>query len=84
MNSKIKSAAAILGGIGAGATIMYLMDPDRGARRRELIRDKASSTVNDAKDAVVERSKYIKDTAQDLLHDAGELVSAGNGKTKRS
>ena len=34
-------AAALLGGIGIGATLMYLLDPGRGGRRRALIRDKA-------------------------------------------
>jgi uncharacterized membrane protein len=33
-------AAEILGAAGIGAALMYFLDPDRGARRRALVRDK--------------------------------------------
>jgi hypothetical protein len=32
---------AVLAGIGLGAALAYIFDPDRGARRRALVRDKA-------------------------------------------
>src|SRR5688572_12987759 len=32
---------ALLAGIGLGAALAYILDPDRGARRRALVRDKA-------------------------------------------
>lgn len=35
-----RNALPWLGGAGIGATIMFLLDPDRGARRRSLVRDK--------------------------------------------
>ncbi len=31
---------SLLGGIGLGAALMYMVDPDRGKRRRALVRDK--------------------------------------------
>lgn len=79
MNRTVKNAAAVLGGIGAGAAMMYLLDPDRGARRRSLIRDKAVGTTNDMKRAVVKKSKHFRNRAQGLLHEAGSLISPGNG-----
>lgn len=33
---------------GLGAGVMYLLDPDRGRRRRAMIRDKAASLANDS------------------------------------
>lgn len=33
----------LVGGLLAGAGLMYLFDPDRGARRRALVRDQAAS-----------------------------------------
>jgi uncharacterized membrane protein len=48
------SSRTLLTGFGIGAITAYLLDPDRGARRRGLIRDKlvrARSTADDAVDA---------------------------------
>lgn len=47
----------ILGGLGLsslglGAGLMYLFDPDRGNRRRAMLRDKWTHTVHQAGDAV--------------------------------
>jgi len=36
-----RGSAPILGALGVGAGLMYLLDPDRGPRRRALIRDKS-------------------------------------------
>jgi uncharacterized protein (TIGR00106 family) len=35
----------LLIGLGLGAALMYFLDPDRGARRRALVRDQASSAL---------------------------------------
>ncbi|HKY59497.1 MAG TPA: BON domain-containing protein, partial [Gemmatimonadota bacterium] len=42
------SKAGILGGFGLGAGLMYLLDPDRGRRRRALARDRVSSRIGDS------------------------------------
>ncbi len=36
----MRSGLSLLGGLGLGAGLMFLLDPDRGKRRRSLIRDK--------------------------------------------
>lgn len=80
MNGRVKNTAAVIGGIGvgigAGAALMYLLDPDRGQLRRSQIRDKALDTGNGLKNAVIETSHDIRDKAQHLLHEAGSFVSA--------
>ena len=38
-----RGALLLLGGIGAGATIMYLLDPAQGRRRRTVLRDALSA-----------------------------------------
>jgi hypothetical protein len=46
--------AAMISGAGMGALLMYLLDPDRGRRRRAMIQDqatKASRKLSDAADA---------------------------------
>jgi|SRR5215813_2484890 len=42
----MKKQALLVGGIGLGAGLMYLFDPDRGARRRALIRDQFTHVAN--------------------------------------
>ena len=42
---------AIVGGAGIGAGLMYLWDPDRGRRRRALVRDQFVHSANIAGDA---------------------------------
>lgn len=40
----MNKGVALLGGIGLGVALMYVLDPDRGKRRRAMIRDKVEST----------------------------------------
>jgi hypothetical protein len=53
------SNTTLLAGVGLGAALAYIFDPDRGARRRALVRDKAirgATLTSDAVDAtLVER-----------------------------
>jgi osmotically-inducible protein OsmY len=37
---------ALVGGVGLGAALMYIFDPDRGNRRRALLRDKVEAAGN--------------------------------------
>jgi osmotically-inducible protein OsmY len=46
MNSdRPNHALTLLAGIGIGAALMYFLDPDRGARRRNTAFDRATSTL---------------------------------------
>jgi osmotically-inducible protein OsmY len=55
---------ALLAGLGIGAALMYLLDPDRGARRRSLIRDKAARASRVTGRELVERAHDVKNRAQ--------------------
>jgi osmotically-inducible protein OsmY len=50
---------ALLLGVGIGALLMFYLDPNRGARRRALIRDKAIRAGNSA-------AELVDDTRRDL------------------
>lgn len=63
-----ETIVAFLGGIGTGAALMYFLDPDRGARRRSLMRDQAVGLKNDARET-------ISKTAQDLSNRAYGVVA---------
>src|SRR5436305_3939020 len=41
---------ALLAGVGVGAGLMYLLDPQTGRRRRALVRDQAYHVWNEAQD----------------------------------
>ncbi len=59
---------AAIGGLGLGAGLMYLFDPDRGSRRRAQIRDKAQSKLRHAR-------RMIDETARDLANHARGVVA---------
>jgi BON domain-containing protein len=59
-------AAALLGGIGLGAALMYLLDPDRGARRRALARDRAVRFGRVAGERLGARSRDLRNRARGL------------------
>ncbi|MFI4887670.1 MAG: BON domain-containing protein [Burkholderiales bacterium] len=43
--------SSVLGSAALGAAAMYVLDPDKGKRRRALVRDKVLSVVTDTRDA---------------------------------
>jgi osmotically-inducible protein OsmY len=48
----LRNRGAMLMGLGIGAGLMYLLDPERGRRRRVLVRDKVVRATNVAADAM--------------------------------
>ncbi len=57
-----------MSGLSVGAGLMYLLDPDRGRRRRTLLRDQAVRTVNRVGD-------FLDATARDVSHRAQGLAA---------
>lgn len=58
--------AALLGGMGIGAALMYMLDPGRGARRRAVARDKAARFARVAGERIGKRSRDLKNRARGL------------------
>ncbi len=59
-------ATNLLAGFSAGAAFMYMTDPDRGRRRRALIRDKAARTVHETQRAVDKTGRDISNRVHGL------------------
>jgi osmotically-inducible protein OsmY len=63
----MNKSVAIVGGVGLGAALMYLFDPDRGRRRRALIRDKVEATGNRIGDAAGKMGRDIQNRAYGVV-----------------
>ena len=50
-----------------GAGLMFLLDPQRGGRRRTLIRDKAVRTLNDGTTGLRRTGGYLRDSSRGLV-----------------
>ena len=73
----MKQVLMVFGAVGLGATLMYLLDPDRGNRRRALIRDKVGKLNRQTQDAVTGRMKDMGNRAKGMLHDAKSMFQSG-------
>jgi hypothetical protein len=64
---------ALLTGVGLGAALAFILDPDRGARRRALVRDKAVRGTHVTGEA-------LNATARDLANRSRGIVAATRGR----
>jgi hypothetical protein len=66
-DAAIRTAGMLIGGLGLGAALMYVLDPERGKRRRALVRDKAVRAANRASDTLGARSRDWRNRARGVL-----------------
>lgn len=66
----MREAIALLSALGVGALLMYLLDPERGNRRRALILDKMVMLNRQTKEAANGKAKDLSNRAKSLLHEA--------------
>ena len=65
----------LISGVGIGVALMYVFDPERGKRRRALIRDKAIGLKNDLSDMAEKKAVDMKNRAQGMMHEAKSALS---------
>lgn len=61
-------------GASLGAAVMYLLDPDRGNRRRALVRDQWNRITNDTTEAVRARASDLKNRTRGVVHEMGSKI----------
>jgi uncharacterized membrane protein len=66
---------SFLGTLGIGAGLMYLYDPERGRRRRALIRDQALSLVRSSDDAIDKAGRDFRNRFRGLWAETAALFS---------
>src|SRR6266508_1104712 len=69
----MKRNLLFLGGIGLGAGLMYMFDPDRGRRRRATARDAAHHIVNAFDDTVGKTSRDLSNRAQGIVAELNSI-----------
>lgn len=72
----MNSGLALLGGVGFGAALMYMLDPDRGARRRALLRDKLVACTNQTEMYLGKFARDARNRAQGLAAETRSLFRA--------
>src|SRR5687767_15083118 len=60
------SGLGILGAFGLGAAVTYFLDPDRGARRRAIVRDKLVHGLRKTEDAAETTARDLRNRGQGL------------------
>ena len=63
-DAAIRTAGMLIGGLGLGAALMYVLDPERGKTRRALVRAKAVRAANRASDTLGARSRDLRNRAR--------------------
>lgn len=67
-------AAAGVAGVVAGGALMYLLDPDRGRRRRARVRDKTVHYAHEAADGTGRTARDVRNRGRGLVARAGSAV----------
>ncbi|HEX2244346.1 MAG TPA: BON domain-containing protein, partial [Gammaproteobacteria bacterium] len=71
----LRTGLAVLGAAGAGAALMYFLDPQRGRRRRVLARDKVNRITHKTTGTVGATSRDLRNRALGIMAETRSLVS---------
>jgi osmotically-inducible protein OsmY len=69
----MNKGVALIGGAGLGAALMYIFDPDRGKRRRALIRDKVEAAGNKLSDTADKLQRDLRNRAYGVVAEAKSI-----------
>jgi osmotically-inducible protein OsmY len=72
----VRNSRAVLTGLGLGLGLMYFMDPERGRRRRALVRDKIAHTTRAGSEA-------LGCVGRDLAHRSSGLFARARSVLRR-
>lgn len=72
----VKKTWAGVGGVGVGAALMYLFDPEKGKRRRALLRDKFVHVTHSAGEKLDVKSRDAANRVQGLVARTKSLLTS--------
>jgi hypothetical protein len=70
----LKPAIALLGGVTSGLALMYFLDPDRGRRRRALLRDQLTKWTRLGRERAAGTAKDFRNRTVGVMHEAQRAV----------
>jgi osmotically-inducible protein OsmY len=73
----MRSDLKTLGALGIGAVAMYLLDPDRGRRRRAILRDKAIRYATAVEEAAGTTARDLANRTRGVWHEAASRFRDG-------
>ncbi len=73
----------LLGGLGLGAGLMYLFDPNRGRRRRALLLDKVNSLLRETEHAASMTARDVSHRYSGMLAEGKSFLAGGEGDSDR-
>jgi len=76
--------AALLAGVGVGAVVMYLLDPEQGRRRRALLRDQLLKAQRVTGEAMEGRSRDLANRAQGAVAETRSAARRATGQTRET
>ena len=72
----MREITIVLGALGLGAAVMYLLDPDRGNQRRALIRDKRARLSRQTQETVSGKVTHLGNRAKGMMHEAKSALGS--------
>jgi hypothetical protein len=63
-----REVALLAAGVGVGALIMYMLDPEQGGRRRAQARDQVSSFANTAEKQIGAKARHYSNKARGVMN----------------
>jgi gas vesicle protein len=75
MKRTFEDGLSLLAGIGVGSALMYLLDPEAGAQRRQKIADTTRGAVGQAGEYFGDAGDYLSDAGQQFAQQARGFVS---------
>ncbi|HEV2296484.1 MAG TPA: BON domain-containing protein [Tepidisphaeraceae bacterium] len=70
--------------LAAGAGLMYLLDPADGARRRALVRDKATRFLNDTGDFFRRTGRHLANRSRGIAHETRSMFQPADEASDRT
>jgi hypothetical protein len=71
----MNKGAALVGGVGLGAVLMYFFDPDRGKSRRALCRNKVEAAGNKVGDYAGKMSRDVRNRAYGIVAETKSMFA---------